>query len=67
VGGEKEQAWACAHCATCRPQDLHPYTLKLLRLRLLQAGGYPFRRNDLTIEEWMDLGRITDALRPPAI
>jgi hypothetical protein len=64
IGGETAQEWACGECKTCRLQDLHPYTVKLLRLRLLKTGGYPFRANDLTLEEWVDLGRISDALRP---
>ncbi len=25
-------------------------------LFLLQRGGYPFSKNDLSIEEWIDLG-----------
>jgi hypothetical protein len=45
-------------CPSKRPEDLHPYTHKLLRLKALQDGGYPLERDDLTLEEWQDLGRI---------
>ena len=50
--------WTCANCPKKRAEDLHPYTTKLLRLRTLKAAGFPFRANDLTPEEWLDLGRI---------
>lgn len=32
----------------------------------MQMGGYPFGKNDLTLEEWGDLGRINEAMTPPA-
>lgn len=31
----------------------------------MQAGGYPYRQNDLAIEEWIDLGQVKQALEPP--
>ena len=62
IGGEEAQEWACENCKTKRPQDLNPYTVKLLRLRQMKNGGYPFEANDLTLEEWIDLGRIAEAL-----
>lgn len=30
-------------------------------------GGYPLRANDLTPEEWQDLGRINQWLEPPRL
>jgi hypothetical protein len=48
----------CKDCKSKRPEDLHPYTHKLLRIKALQDGGYPLDQDDLTLEEWMDLGRI---------
>jgi hypothetical protein len=36
----------------------------LLHLAELQRGGYPLAANDLSIEEWLDLGRIKEALKP---
>lgn len=54
--------WACKHCETKRHEDLHPYTHKLLRIHLLRMGGFPMPADDLTLDEWMDLGRITQAL-----
>ena len=33
-------------------------------LRALQRGGYPFRRDDLSLEEWVDLGNLARALEP---
>jgi hypothetical protein len=54
--------WACANCPRRRAGDLHPYTRKLLRLRGLQLGGYPFAADDLSLEEWTDLGQLKAAL-----
>jgi len=74
---EKEQAkceeefgdnleWACENCEKKRSEDLHPYTLKLFRIRMLREAGYPFRANDITFEEWIDLGRLEQCLKTPA-
>lgn len=57
-------AWACEHCPKSRQADLHPYTNKLLYLRSLQIGGYPLAADDLSLEEWMDLGRLKQTLEP---
>ena len=38
--------------------------MKLLELRALQRGGYPFARDDLSLEEWIDLGNLARALEP---
>ncbi len=43
------------------------YTVKLLNLHSLQQGGYPFAQDDLTLEEWGDLGRIKEVLNPPLL
>ncbi len=50
--------WACENCTKMRHEDLHPYTSKLLRIRMLRIAGYPLDAEDLTPEEWYDLGRI---------
>jgi hypothetical protein len=50
--------WACANCPKKTVTSLHSYTRKLLYLHTLKAAGYPFSPNDLTPEEWLDLGRI---------
>lgn len=31
----------------------------------MQMGGYPWEPDDLTQEEWIDLGRLNEALAPP--
>ena len=53
----------CAKCAKLRAQDLNIYTGKMLRIRNLQMAGYPFDKNDLSPEEWEDLGRLNETLR----
>ena len=66
VGEDDEnREWTCAHCPKTRLEDLNPYTHKLLRLRMLRAAGYPFEANDLTYEEWLDLGRLNQWLETP--
>ena len=50
--------WACGKCEKNREKDIHPYTAKLLRIRNMRMAGYPFGANDLTFEEWEDLGAI---------
>ena len=62
--GEAQLAWACAECPRISRDNLEPYTLKLLHLAALQRGGYPLDADDLTLEEWVDLGRIKEALKP---
>jgi len=58
--------WTCKNCQKKRAEDLHPYTLKLLRIRMLREAGYPLCVNDLTYEEWLDLGRLEQCLQTPA-
>lgn len=36
----------------------------MLRIYNMQNAGYPFDRNDLTVEEWLDLGVIKQMLNP---
>ena len=55
--------WTCKNCPKKRAEDLHPYTLKLFRLRRLCMAGYPFEANDLTMEEWSDLGKLEECLQ----
>lgn len=54
--------WACANCPKKRAADLSPYTNKLLGLYSLQEAGYPFRANDIEYQEWIDLGRLRQAV-----
>jgi hypothetical protein len=55
--------WTCDQCPKKKAASIHPYTVKLLGLLELQKGGYPFVANDLTLEEWVDLGRVKMALK----
>ena len=36
--------------------DIHPWTIHLIDLWRLQKAGYPFEKNDLSYQEWIDLG-----------
>lgn len=72
--GEKDQTrcaeefddnleWSCENCPKARPDELHPYTCKLLNMLDLREAGYPLRREDLSVEEWMDLARVSRVVR----
>lgn len=57
-------SWVCSNCNHKQSADLHPYTIKILGLIKLQRAGYPFKANDLTLEEWHDLGEMKRQLEP---
>ncbi len=61
--GELEEV--CPDCDRKRWGDLSAYTRKLLWLRRIQKGGYPFGANDHSLGEWADLGRVNEALDAP--
>ncbi|WP_319543155.1 hypothetical protein [uncultured Pseudodesulfovibrio sp.] len=50
--------WACTKCEKIRAENLHPYTVKMIRLMRLKQAGYPLRANDLSMEEWLDLQEV---------
>lgn len=56
--------WACSNCPKKRSADLHAYTKKLLHIKAMQDGGYPYGKNDLTVDEWLDIGQVRRALEP---
>ena len=62
IDDEEHLEWTCKNCPKKKPEDLHPYTHKLLRLRRLKLAGYPFGANDLTMEEWFDLGKMEEMM-----
>ena len=45
-------------------RDYEPYeeVQNLWFLYCLQRGGYPFRPDDLTVEEWIRLGTVKDEI-----
>lgn len=55
--------WACKSCAEfLRPEAISPWTWHLLFLYRLKRAGYPFRPNDLSLETWLLLGLVEEAL-----
>lgn len=49
--------WACQVCEEyLRPEAVSPWTWHLVFLLQLQRAGYPFKANELTLEEWLLLG-----------
>lgn len=55
-------AWSCANCPRCRPEELHPYTRKLLGFYDLRQAGFTLPNEALTLEEWFDLAKVTKLL-----
>jgi hypothetical protein len=33
-----------------------------VHIRVLKKAGYPFGKNDLSVEEWEDLGKLEDII-----
>ena len=58
--------WACKSCSEfLRPEAVSPWTWHFLFLYRLKRAGYPFRANDLSLETWLLLGLVEEALTPP--
>jgi|UniRef100_A0A7V6DND6 hypothetical protein len=58
--------WACGACAEyVRPEAISPWTWHLMFLHRLKKAGYPLRANDLSLETWLLLGLIEEALAQP--
>ena len=51
-------------CAQCEYREYEPsmWFSHIWNLYRLQRGGFPFEKNDLTLQEWVDLGVIRDEL-----
>lgn len=58
--------WACGACTEyLRPEAVSPWTWHLIFLHRLKKAGYPFRPNDLSLETWVLLGLVEEALAQP--
>jgi len=58
--------WACRTCIEyLRPEAVSPWTWHLMFLHRLKKAGYPFRANDLSLEAWLLLGLVEEALAQP--
>ncbi len=58
--------WACQACQEyLRVEEVSPWTWHLVFLHRLKKAGYPFRAGDLSLETWLLLGQVEEALKPP--
>ena len=58
--------WACGTCAEyLRVEAISPWTWHFVFLHRLKKAGYPFRPNDLSLETWLLLGLVEEALAQP--
>jgi len=55
----------CKNCPKKREKDISTYTWKMIDILLLQKGGYQFQNNDLTLEQWLHLGKLKQWLEIP--
>ena len=55
--------YRCEKCEKKKQSDLDEYTIKIFRIRQLKMAGYPFGANDLTLEEWEDLGTVEETMK----
>ncbi len=53
-------AFMCSQCEGREKYQPSEWFNHIMFLYGLQRGGYPFRANDLTIDEWLDLGTVRD-------
>jgi hypothetical protein len=54
--------WACSQCEKKKVKNIHPWVRHLNELHQLIKAGYPFGKNDLSFQEWRDLGILTEAI-----
>jgi len=54
----------CGGCERKENEDYEPseWFNHIWFLYMLQRAGYPFNKNDLTLEEWIDLGILKEEL-----
>lgn len=48
----------CSQCDAAEFYEPTEWFQHILFLYQLQSGGYPFLRNDLTVEEWIGIGQM---------
>lgn len=59
----------CGQCEHREPYEPSEWFQHIWLLYRLQTGGYPFKADDLSMEEWLEIGVIKDemeAMRPAA-
>lgn len=55
----------CTICPHGEPVETTAWFNHVWWLRQMQQGGYPFEKNDLTIEEWQAIAEIKAAMEMP--
>jgi len=52
----------CACCEKKEPYEPSDWFVHIWFIYCLQKSGYPFAANDLTVDEWLALGEIREAV-----
>ncbi len=52
----------CAECEFNKPFYPSEYFTKIIFLLKLKNAGYPFGKEDLTIEQWFDMKMVEDSI-----
>lgn len=55
-------ALVCAGCPGSDPHEPSDWFLHVDYLYRLHAGGYPFGKDDLSLEEWRAMGEYSDMM-----
>jgi len=63
AGSDEILAWTCSNCPKRDIRQPGLYSRKIFRVRMLRDAGYPFTKNDLTLDEWLDLGKLENFLK----
>lgn len=54
--------YMCSQCEHREPYEPSDYFKHIWFLYMLQKAGYPFEKDDLSIEEWMDIAVLKDEI-----
>jgi len=57
----------CAECDGAKPYEPSEWFTHIWFLWRLKKAGYPFAANDLSLQEWLDIGILEDEMEKIAI
>ena len=55
-------AYTCGECDKTRLEEVSPRAIFMLSMHRLSKAGFPFDEDTLDLEDWLELGAISEAL-----
>ena len=55
-------AYTCAECPKTKKEEVSPRAFFLLSMHRLIKAGFPIEAETLELEDWLELGALTEAL-----